>query len=201
MSTDVFQFAPLHGAAAEGIGMSVADLEHLHEQARAAGEAEGREAGLLAAHAEIDAALSALARAAQEIDGLREEICARLEQDAVELALQLAERIVSGALDVQPERVLDVVRGALRRLSDRHRVTVLVSPDDLELVASRMDDLRGELGGIDHCDVQADRRVARGGAVVGTPEGEIDAQVDAQLRHAREIVAEQLASHSEADQS
>lgn len=193
MSTDTYEFAPLHGSSSEAsLGMSVADLEHLHEQARAAGEAEGREAGLLAAHAEIDSALSALARAAQDLDGLREELANKLERDAVELALQLSERILGGALDAQPERVHDVVRGALRRLSDRHRVTVLVSPDDLELVAGRMDELRGELGGIEHCDVQADRRVGRGGAVVGTPEGEIDAQIDVQLQHAREIVAEHL---------
>ena len=42
-----------------------------------------------------------------------------------------------GAIAVEPERVVDVVRGALRRLVERERVTVLVHPDDLELVRER----------------------------------------------------------------
>ena len=32
------------------------------------------------------------------------------------------------------------------------------------------------LGGIESCDVQAERRVSRGGAVVRTAEGEVDAR-------------------------
>ena len=47
------------------------------------------------------------------------ELAERLERDAVELALQLAEKIVVGAIEADPERVLDVVRGGLRGLVDR----------------------------------------------------------------------------------
>ena len=175
-----------------GAGLALSEAERIHEEARRAGEAEGREAGLLAAHAEVDSAIAAFARATTEVHRLRAEIVERLERDAVEMALALAEQIVAGAIDVAPERVLDGVRGALRRVSDRHRVTILVNPADLELVSGRIDDVRAELGGIDHCDVQADRRVARGGTVVSTAEGEIDAQVETQFARAREIVAEQL---------
>ena len=65
---------------------------------------------------------------------------------------------------------------------------MLVHPDDLELVA-RVDrrDPR-ELGGIEHCEVQAERRVGRGGAMVRTPEGEIDARLETKLARAREVV-------------
>jgi flagellar assembly protein FliH len=49
-----------------------------------------------------------------------------------------------------------------------------------------------ELGGIEQCDVQADRRVARGGVVVETTAGEVDAQISTQLGRAREVVIEQL---------
>ena len=42
--------------------------------------------------------------------------------------------------------------------------------------------LKAELGGIEHCGVQTDRRVGRGGAIVRTEAGEIDATIEAQLR-------------------
>ena len=55
-----------------------------------------------------------------------------------------------------------------------------------------MDDLRGSLGGIEHCEVQAERRVSRGGAVVRTPDGDVDARVETKLKRAREVVEEAL---------
>jgi flagellar assembly protein FliH len=89
--------------------------------------------------------------------------------------------------------VVDAVRGALRRLVERERVTVLVHPEDLDAVRDRAPDLLSELGGIEHCEVQADRRVGRGGAVVRTADGEVDATLDAKLERAREVVRESLA--------
>jgi len=136
--------------------------------------------------------LSALAEALAGIEALRGEIAERVERDAVELAIALAERIVAGALDVAPERVLDVVRGALRRVTDRQRVTVIVNPEDAELVSAHLAELRGELGGIEEAAVQADRRVARGGALVKTVEGTIDAQIQSQLERARAVAVEEL---------
>ena len=65
---------------------------------------------------------------------------------------------------------------------------MLVNPDDLELVPSAMDELVAALGGIEHCEVQAERRVGRGGAVVRTPDGEVDAGVETKLERAREVV-------------
>ena len=80
------------------------------------------------------------------------------------------------------------MRGALRGIVERERVTVLVHPEDLELVREAMDGVRGSLGGIEHCEVQAERRVSRGGAIVRTPEGEVDARSRPSSQRAREVV-------------
>ncbi len=100
--------------------------------------------------------------------------------------------MIAGAIAAQPERIIDVVRGALRRIADRHRVTVLVNPAELELLNQSVPALQAELGGIEHLDVQADRRVARGGAIAQTVHGEIDVSISAQLQTARELVAAAL---------
>ena len=83
--------------------------------------------------------------------------------------------------------MLDVARNALRHLTDRRRVTLVVNPDDLELVGDCVNQLQSELGGIEHLGVQSDRRVARGGAIAHTDAGDIDAGLDdpARARHAR----------------
>ena len=42
--------------------------------------------------------------------------------------------------------------------------------------------------------MQAERRVARGGAIVRTPDGEVDARVETKLERAREVVEAALGS-------
>ena len=90
--------------------------------------------------------------------------------------------------------VLDVVRGALRAIVERERVVVMVNPADLELVREGMADIAGALGGIEHVDVQEERRVPRGGTVVRTAVGEVDARIATKLDRARDAVVAQLGS-------
>jgi flagellar assembly protein FliH len=175
-----------------------AEAEQIRAQAWAAGEAEGRAAGLAAARQDAQPSLAAVAAALESIEQLKSQVVAELEQDAVEMALRLAEQILAGVIDVQPERVVDVGRNALRHLSDRRRVTLVVNPGDLELVAECVEQLQSELGGIEHLGVQSDRRIARGGAIARTDSGDIDAGIDTQLSRAREIVAAALARNPSA---
>jgi flagellar assembly protein FliH len=176
-----------------------AEAEHIRAQAWAAGEAEGRAAGLAAARTDAAPAVAAIGASVQAISELRAQMMAELEHDAVEMALRLAEQILAGVISVEPERVIDVGRNALRHLSDRRRVTLVVNPDDLELVSECVEQLQSELGGIEHLGVQSDRRIGRGGAIARTDSGEIDSGLDAQLGRAREIVAASLARESTDD--
>lgn len=198
MAAEEFSFEPLEAPAVtlrdleSPLAAAQAEADAIRAQARAEGHADGLEAGLAEGRAQVAAALAALEAAVEELRATREATADAVERDAVELALRLAEKIVAGTLAAEPERVVDVVRGALRRLAERRRVTVLVHPDDLELVRAAADGFAAELGGIEHCEVQAERRVARGGAVVRTDEGQVDAAVETQLARARELVVAEL---------
>jgi flagellar assembly protein FliH len=161
-----------------------AEIEALRGAAREEGLREGREEALAA----LVPALEALNAAAEAVRADALGRTDRLEAHAVDLGLFLAERVVGGAITVEPELVVEAVRGALRGIVERERITVLVHPEDLSLVAEAMDGLRATLGGIEHCEVQAERRVSRGGAVVRTPDGDVDARVETKLQRAREVV-------------
>ncbi len=187
--------APVGGTihdAADVLSAAHAEAEQIREQARAAGEAEGRAAGMAAVRAELQPALAALTAAVAELSSLRAEVIGELESDAVRLALRIAEHVVAGAIDAEPERIVDVAGLALRRITDRRHVTLVVNPADLELLSEAVPGLQSELGGIEHCHVQSDRRVGRGGVRARTDEGEIAASIDTQLIRVREIVAAEL---------
>ena len=169
-----------------------AEADDIRHAARQQGYEEGYQAGMNAAQVELAPAAAALGEALTEAQKLRAETADTVEARAVELSLRLTEKIVAGALEVQPERVVDVVRGALRCLVDRERVTVQVNTLDLELVREAIEPLVSALGGVDHFEVQEDRRVIRGGALVRSAAGEVDATIETKLERAREVLEAEL---------
>jgi flagellar assembly protein FliH len=162
------------------------------EQGLQEGLQEGQRTGREEALAHVEPASAALREAASQLQTTIDQLAEQMESAAIDLALRIADQALGAALEVNPERVLDATRGALRRLVERGRVLVLVNPDDLELVRAGIADVVGELGGIDHCEVQAERRVARGGAIVQTEEGEVDATLQTKLARAREAIEHEL---------
>jgi flagellar biosynthesis/type III secretory pathway protein FliH len=185
--------APLPRNAHERIlAQAHAEAQRIREQAHTEGYEQGRSEGHEHGLTEISSATAALGQTLQGVTELRQTLTQQIERDAVELALALAGKVLAGALEVQSELVVDVVRGALRRIVDRRRITVLVDPLDLEIVSAAIGELQAQAGGIELCEVQADRRVGRGGAIVRTAEGEVDASIAVQLERAREVVLTEL---------
>jgi len=184
--------APPRDAAARILAQAMADAERMRESARMEGFQEGRSAGQAQGLAEITSGSNALDEAVKAIEALRGEVVEALETDAIELALALAGKILAGALQARPELVVEVVQGALRRITDRHRITVIVNPTDLDVVREAIGELTAQGSGVELCDLQSDERVALGSAIVRTLEGEVDASVHTQLERAREVVSASL---------
>src|SRR3954451_6505890 len=181
--------------AAQILASAQAEAEQIREQARVAGHAEGYELGRAEASAQCAPAVQALAAVLAEAQAERERVAEQMEESAVQLALQIADKALTGAITAQPERVVDVVRGALRCLVERERVTILVHPLDLQIVRESVDGLIQQLGGIEHLDVQEERRVQRGRAIVRSAAGWIDARLETKLERSREILQADLPEH------
>ena len=188
-----FELAPLEAVVVEeppARPTSASTVESVRQEAFD----EGFAAGVAHAQAQLEGPASAMAAAASQLQALRGDAAASVEPAAVELALRIAEQALGAWLVVDRGVVVEVVRGALRRLVERDRVLILVNPDDLEVVRDHATRLVGELGGIEHCEVQAERRVRPGGAIVRTAEGEVDATLETKLARAREVLEHELAN-------
>jgi len=174
--------------AAEIVQLAHASARQVKAEAEAAGRTAGEAAGLAEARERLADAESALDAAVRGFAQTEDECHRRAEERAVELALSLAAKIVATAFDADPSRVLEVVRGTLRRLAERDGVVIEVNPSDHDLVAGAMSDIAERLGGMHRFEVVAERRVERGGCIVRTVEGELDAQPSAQLERAAEVL-------------
>jgi flagellar assembly protein FliH len=173
-------------AAAAIVEAAERESAALRQRAVADGYAEGVRRGQEETAATLTPSIEILAAALAEALAARDAIVESAELRAAQLAVAIAEKILVGALEVQPERVADVVRGALRGLLDADRIVVCVNPEDVELVktAGELTDAKIEIHG--------EQRVPRGGALVRTSVGEIDARVATKLDAVRALVAAEL---------
>jgi flagellar assembly protein FliH len=173
--------ALIDNARAEAAGLRARAVED--------GRSEGIRLGREEASAELAPAVAALEQALAEARAMRDAMLDQAEARAAEFAVTIAEKVVAGALEIEPERVVDVVRGALRGVLDSDRIVVSVHPDDVELVRA------AGLGSPEaHVEVHPERRVARGGALLRTAVGEVDAQIEGKLDAVRALVAAELGS-------
>ena len=111
--------SPAHatsGGAADLLSAAWEEAERIRAQARLTGEAEGRAEGLAAAQRAGRTRARRARRGRRRLSSsCGRRLVAALEREAVELALRIAEQIIAGALEVEPERIVDIARGALRR--------------------------------------------------------------------------------------
>jgi flagellar assembly protein FliH len=188
---DVFEFTALEPPPfPAGEPGSAQERLALGAEAERRGFDEGLARGLAEARAQAANALEAVATAERTLAEMRDQYLARAEAAAVDLAFQIAEKVIGGTVAADSEAVLGVVSGALLRTTDRDHLVVEVNPEDFELVRDAASELAARLGGINRMEVISERRVPPGGCIVRTEEGEIDARIEAQIGRVRQLLDE-----------
>ena len=88
--------------------------------------------------------------------------------------------------------MLQAVHECLAYVEDKTKVIIRVNPDDLEAVRRHRNDWLESLESIDHLLIEAEPTVARGGCVVETPIGDVDAQIEERLKRLRTALLEEI---------
>jgi flagellar assembly protein FliH len=147
-------------------------------QARETGYREGEAAAAQAARARLDAAVDQLGAAVRELAGYRGRLRREAERDLVGLSIAIAQRILRREVSLDPETVLGVAKAALEKLDAREVCRVRLHPDDVGLLGRRME----SIGLGRNVELAADSSITRGGAVVETTRGALDATMEGQLQ-------------------
>jgi flagellar assembly protein FliH len=182
------------GGAHDDAGQSARRIKELEEQverrateARQEGFREGEAAGRTRAAAEAQPALEKLARSIEEIARLRPRLLRESEAELVELAMGIARRILRRELSVDAEALQGLVKGALERLSAREICRIRAHPE-LEPGIRRCLERESQSG----IQVVSDATLERGGILVETSRGKLDASLETQLAEIGRGLADRL---------
>jgi flagellar assembly protein FliH len=187
----------LERAREQGAAMVSVAREQAESIAQGARE-QGFEAGYSEGVARAEAAvLERLAMAEQvvaQVREAREQALASCERDLVELAFQIAEKVVRQRVAADPGATVGVLEHALRKAFVRDGLTVLCNPADLERLSGASELLQTRVGSLTGLSLIGDRRISQGGVVVRTDAGDIDATIESQLERLRDLMFDERAA-------
>ena len=165
-------------------------------EGRVQGLAEGREEGCRIGREEVigqyTTELASLAESwTAAIDGFEAARSATLQkarEDIVELALAMAGRIARRVVEADPAVVQDQVAEVISLVTAASGMTLSINPDDRKLVQAVLPALCERLEKPGHIELRDDPDVDRGGCVLSTGKGVIDATLEKQLERIAEVL-------------
>lgn len=115
------------------------------------------------------------------------QLAHEIESALIELALESAKKI-SGSIKIDAKMVEKVVREALTEVQDTSEISVQLHPDDLALLGKQKSPLLTDLPESGSLRFISSADVSRGGCIVQTRFGIIDAQRETKLEQVRKAV-------------
>lgn len=168
---------------------------HLEEQkikadAKQDGFKQGHDDGYSAGESEIERLVERLRKMVEALMLRREEILKETEQQIVELVILMTRKVVKIISETQKTAIMSNVLAALKKVKSRGNVILHVNLEDLKLATANADEFIKRVENIQGITVVEDSTVEKGGCVVETDFGAIDARISSQLSELEEKIME-----------
>lgn len=176
--------------AAAIIAQAQEEKQKIHDEAYKTGFDEGREKGYEEGNLEARRLIDRLHVILDRIMDKRQEILDNTEQQIVELVLLMARKVVKVISENQRNVVMSNVLQALRKVKGRGDVIVRVNLADVKLTTEHTKDFMRAVENIQNITVAEDSSIDRGGCIIETDFGAIDARISSQLAELEQKILE-----------
>lgn len=143
-----------------------------------------KECELLKEQAELAGFEEGLKRWNEQIAHLEKEtlkVSKEMEDAIVPLALTAVKKIIGREIELTPERIVDIVATALKTVSQHRRITIYVNKNDVDLLEEQRNRLKDLFEHLHSLSIIPREDVERGGCIIETEIGIINAQLNNQL--------------------
>ncbi len=173
---------------------NAADIESTHSKALAQGREEGRREGHAKAEDEFNAKFSDIVgRIAAYINGIearRNSLYNEVYSDALDVALAAVKRIIVAETSAtNSEIALRVIRSAISYIAERKNLVIRLNSADLAAIDGKTGLWAGVSDRLDNVRVQSDDRISRGGCMIESTGGLVDARMETQIAAVGELVS------------
>ncbi len=165
-------------------------VDEIEKEAYERGYKEGHERGYQEGREEVKRLVERLHTIISKAIEKRNEIIEESETQIINLVLLIAKKVIKVISENQKNVVINNVVQALRKLKSRGDVVIRVNLADLELTSEHIKDFMSMVENVKSISVLEDSSVDRGGCIIETDFGQIDARISSQLHEIEEKILE-----------
>jgi flagellar assembly protein FliH len=167
-------------------------VAQLEKEAYEKGYAEGREKGYASGQEEIDRLIQRFHVIIAKAIEKRNEIIDDSENQLIDMVLLIARKVIKVISENQRNVVINNVIQSLRKLKSRGDVVVRVNLEDLQLATEHAREFVEKIENVKTVTVMEDSTVDRGGCLIETDFGQIDARISSQLHEIEEKILDMM---------
>jgi flagellar assembly protein FliH len=163
----------------------VSEIEH---DAYMKGHEAGREEGYKEGQAEVMRLIDRLGTIVSTAVDIRDDIIKSSEKLMTEMILMIARKVIKDEIVERREVVINNIKEAIKRIKDRDRIDIRVNFADLDMTTAHKDELIKMMESLKKVNIYEDSRVERGGCIIETDVGAVDARISTQLDAIEEAI-------------
>jgi type III secretion protein L len=130
----------------------------------------------------FDEGLNKFNSAVIELNQKIEKIEKDFQNQLLPIALKAAKKILGEELKLHPDRIVDIVIQALKPVLQQHKIKIYANKEDLEILEKEKEKILSLLQKNQVLTLEAHDDVERGGCLIETESGMINAQLENQWR-------------------
>ncbi len=170
------------------------EAERKHEkivnESKQLGYDEGHEAGYQSGKQEVQRLIDRLHIVLEKTMDKRKVILDETEQQIVELVLLISRKVVKVISENQRNVVMSNVIQSLRKVKGRGDVVIRVNMADVQLTTDHIKDFTDAVESVKNITIAEDSSVDKGGCIIETDFGAIDARISSQLSELEQKILE-----------
>jgi flagellar assembly protein FliH len=163
--------------------------EKAETEAYARGLTEGRKAGAEDERRRLSEAMEALANSMRELDRLKNGCLEGNQEKILNLVFSVTEKIINREISTNRDIVHGVLKSAIKQVLDKEGIIVRLHPEDYRYMMETNPGIIDGFDDIRSMSIVEDSTIRRGGVVIDTSSGEVDARLDQQLLEVRKAMS------------
>lgn len=177
------------GNDSSGEAQSESEMEKATREAYAKGYTEGITKGTEDEKSRLFLAAEALTKSIRELDRVRREILEGNEDRILDIVFSVSEKVINQEVSANRDTVYSVLKSAIKLVLDKEEIKVRMNSDDYRYIMEINPGFIDSFEDIRNMTVVEDNRISRGGIVIETPSGEVDARLEQQLHEIKKAMS------------
>ena len=152
--------------------------ETAEKEAHDKGHGEGFNKGELDAREEFQPCLESVEKIIQELSEFRKKMYSKVEREMIEMVISLVKKVIHFELSTRDDSIQEMIRLAVQSVLDKESMTIKINPADKEHAENFRPELRHLFGEIKNISFEVNTGIDRGGCIIETNFGTVDARMD-----------------------